>query len=83
MPGNLDVNENCPPQIQKALADCINGVQVSEVKADIYLKLSQGEADDSIYEACRSMHQFYSSMREFFLEEQKALADLMRKEEAA
>ncbi|MDR7038824.1 hypothetical protein J2X36_003595 [Methylobacterium sp. BE186] len=72
------MNENLPPQIQKALAECIAGAQIAERKASDYLKLSQGEADDSIYEACRSMHRFYSSMHEFFREEQMAISALLR-----
>ncbi|WP_336490180.1 hypothetical protein [Methylobacterium nigriterrae] len=39
------MNENLPPQIQKALAECIAGAQIAERKASDYLKLSQGEAD--------------------------------------
>lgn len=77
MPGTTQVNENFPPQIQKALAECIAGAQISERKADDYLKLAQGEADDSIYEACCSMHRFYSSMHEFFREEQMAISALL------
>ncbi|AWN40128.1 hypothetical protein [Methylobacterium durans] len=72
------MNENLPPQIQKALAECIAGAQISERKASDYLKLSQGEADDSVYEACRSMHRFYSSMHEFFREEQMAISALLK-----
>ncbi|MER2268547.1 hypothetical protein [Methylobacterium oxalidis] len=78
MPGTAKVNENFPPQIQKALAECIAGAQVAERKASDYLKLAQGEADDSIYEACRSMHRFYSSMHEFFREEQMAISALLK-----
>jgi hypothetical protein len=68
MPEYLDVNENWPPQIRKALAECRNGAQVAQSKANLYLKLSQGETVDSAFEACRSMHRFYSSMSAFFLE---------------
>ncbi|MGH1570709.1 hypothetical protein ACRAWG_08645 [Methylobacterium sp. P31] len=77
MPENLDVNGSWPPQIQKAIDECRHGAQVAERKADIYLKLSQGETVDSVFEAYRSMHRFYSSMHEFFLEEQSALANLL------
>ena len=72
------MNENSPPQIQQALAECIAGALFAEQKAGDYLKLSQGEADDSIYEACRSMHRFYSSMHEFFLEEERAISALVK-----
>lgn len=83
MPENLDANENWPPQIQKALAECRDGARVAERKADVYLKLSQGETVDSVFEAHHSMHRFYSSMHEFFLEEQRALADLLRAKQPA
>jgi hypothetical protein len=79
----LDVNENWPTQIQKALAECRNGAQVAESKANIYLELSRGETVESVFEACRSMHRFYSSMSEFFLEEQRALVHLLRAEQPA
>ena len=71
------LNENKLPQIEVALAECITGARIAEIKARDYLKLSQGEQDDSTYEACRSMHRFYSAMREFFLEEQKAISVLL------
>ncbi|AWN42637.1 hypothetical protein [Methylobacterium durans] len=83
MPAATQVSENLPPQIQKALAECIAGAQIAEHKASDYLKLSQGEADDSIYEACRSMHRFYSSMHEFFREEQMAIAALLKPADGA
>jgi hypothetical protein len=83
MPENLEVNGNWPPQIQKALAECRDGAKIAERKADIYLKLSHGETVDSVFEAYRAMHRFYSSMHEFFLEEQRALADLLRAENHA
>ncbi|WP_336492002.1 hypothetical protein [Methylobacterium nigriterrae] len=76
-------NETSPPQIQTALADCIAGAQTAQRKADDYLKLSRGEPDDLVYEACRSMHQFYSSMHEFFLEEQKAIAVILNADRGA
>ncbi|MDR7036062.1 hypothetical protein J2X36_000798 [Methylobacterium sp. BE186] len=77
------MNENLPPQIQTALAECISGAHIAERKADDYLKLSRGEADDSIYEACRSMHRFYSSMHEFFREEQRAISALLKTDRGA
>lgn len=83
MPENLDLNENWPPQIQKALAECRDGAEIAERKANVYLKLSQCEPVDSVFEACRSMHRFYSSMHEFFLEEQRALTNLLRAEHPA
>lgn len=81
--GTTKVNENLPPQIQKALAECIAGAQAAERKAEHYLKLAQGEADDSIYEACRSMYRFYTSMQEFFREEQVAIFALLRTDGAS
>jgi len=62
----MEVNENCPPQIREALTECSNGIRISESKADIYLQLSRDEADDAVFEACRSMHQFYSSSASSF-----------------
>ena len=74
-------NESKPSQIAKALDECITGARIAETKAQDYLKLSESEQDDSIYEACRSMHRFYSAMHEFFLEEQQAISVLLRTED--
>ena len=65
-------------RVEHALAECIEGAQVAAQKADTYLRLAQGEADDKIYEACRSMSRFYASMSEFFIEEQRAIGALLR-----
>ncbi|WP_336491620.1 hypothetical protein [Methylobacterium nigriterrae] len=75
------LNENKSPQIKKALAECMAGARTAEIKARNYLKLSQGEQDDTIYEACRSMHRFYNALHEFFLEEQRAIAVLLNTRE--
>lgn len=72
-----------PPQVRKALADCADGVRISTLKAEEYLKLAKGECDDSVYEACRSMHRFYSSMHAFFLEEERMIVGAMRSREGA
>lgn len=80
MPENLDVHGKWSPQIQKALAECRDGARIAERKANAYFKLSQGEAVESVFEAYRSMYRFYSSMHEFFLEEQRALAVLLKTE---
>ncbi|WP_336491287.1 hypothetical protein [Methylobacterium nigriterrae] len=68
-----------PLPIQKALADCTEGAKVSQLKAEEYLRLARAEADDTLYEACRSMHRFYSSMREFFLEEERMITDAVER----
>ncbi|GJD57140.1 hypothetical protein [Methylobacterium dankookense] len=65
------------PQIERALAECATGARIAEWKADRYLQLSQGEADDTVYEACRSMSRFYGAMHEFFMEEQRAIDALL------
>jgi hypothetical protein len=75
--GNIKVNENLHPKIQKALSECIQGAEMAEIKALDYFELSQGESDDSIYEACRSMHRFYSTMYDYFLEEQREIIALL------
>ena len=72
-----------PAQIRKALADCADGAQIFTLKAEEYLKLAKGERDDSVYEACRSMHRFYSSMHAFFLEEDRMIVGAMRAHEGA
>jgi len=77
MSGNAKVKSNLHPEIQKALAECIQGAQTAEMKAVDYFTLSQGEANDSVYEAYRSMHRFYTTMHEYFLEEQRAITALL------
>ncbi|WP_336486481.1 hypothetical protein [Methylobacterium nigriterrae] len=72
-----------PLAIQKALADCTEGAEVSQVKAEEYLKLARGEADDTLNEACRSMHRFYSTMRDFFLEEKRMITNALGREGAS
>ena len=71
------VDDQYPPQVRKALADCAKGARISTLKAEEYLKLSAGESDDTVYEACRSMHRFYSSMQAFFLEEERLIVRAM------
>ncbi|KAB1078217.1 hypothetical protein [Methylobacterium soli] len=66
-----------PPQIRKALAECADGARISTIKAEEYLRLATGETDDSVYEACRSMHRFYSAMHAFFLEEQTQIVSAL------
>ena len=69
--------DHYPPQIRKALAECADGARISTLKAEEYLKLATGEPDESVYEACRSMHRFYSAMHAFFLEEQRLIVSAM------
>jgi len=65
------------PRIEGALAECATGARIAERKADRYLQLAQGETDDTVYEACRSMSRFYGAMHAFFLEEQRAIDALL------
>lgn len=74
---DLNLKDNVSPQIERALAECMKGARIAECKAKEYLELSRGETNDTIYEACRSMSRFYGSMREFFMEEQRAIDTLL------